>query len=136
MNRDTNNSIAAIQFIQELSSLAARLAERDLVVRSLRCEWGTFGSWTIQVSRGKDQDAYTKAVLALLWSSRGPNVLSICWDGKEKELSIRQGETPPLSGPTNWQSKLSQRLDDSHAAIRLAEEYAIVWVSDSDGTSD
>ena len=136
MNTNTKNSIAAIQFIQELSSLAARLAERDLVVRSLRCDWGTFGSWTMQVSRGKDQDAYTTAVLARQWSPRGPNVLSICWDGKERELSIRQGHTPLLSGPTNWQSKLGQRLDDRHAAIRLAEEYAIGWTSDSDSKTD
>lgn len=45
------------RLIQELAGLASRLAERDLVVASLHCDWRGFGSWALEAQRGPAADA-------------------------------------------------------------------------------
>ena len=46
---------SAASFNRQLAALADRLAANDIVVRSLRADWGHFGSWLLEVTNGDDE---------------------------------------------------------------------------------
>ena len=124
----TESAESARRFVQELSGLALRLAGRNLVVSSLHCDWGSFGSWTLEVERGAAADAYGEALLAKQWDTDGPEVLRVWWDGREKVLTIESAPTPPLSSPGPWTRQIdNQAFDDSAAAMRFVEEHLGRW---------
>ena len=96
----TESAESARRFVQELSGLALRLAGRDLVVSSLHCDWGHFGSWTLEAQRGAAADAYRKALLAEQWDTAGPDVLRVWWDGRREAPYDRECANP--SALVSW----------------------------------
>jgi|HubBroStandDraft_4_1064222.scaffolds.fasta_scaffold68443_2 hypothetical protein len=54
----------ALGFVRNLAALAERLATRNIVVRTLRCDWSAFGSWTLDASRC-DAEAKRSAAIRL-----------------------------------------------------------------------
>jgi hypothetical protein len=55
-------SADAARFLAEMYQFAERLAGRGLVVRSLRSDWGSFGSWMIEASAGDAEDRREAAI--------------------------------------------------------------------------
>ena len=125
---------SANAFNQKLSVLAARLAERDIVVASLHCDWRSFGSWTLEAQRGAAADAYGKALRAQQFDVSGPDVIRADWDGRERLLTIDQAPTPPLSSPGPWTRRLDQAFDNTDDALRFVEEYLEAWCREGDST--
>jgi hypothetical protein len=121
---------SADRFIRQLADLAHRLASRDIVVASLHCDWGSFGSWSMQAQKGTSADAYAEALLAKRWKTNGPSVARATWYGREKILQIETAPTPPLTSPGPWKREMERAFDDSEGAIRFVEEYLWRW-SDS-----
>ena len=118
---------SADQFIRQLAELTHRLAMKDVMVASLHCDWGSFGSWSLQAQKGTSADAYGDALLAKRWETKGPNVIRATWDGREQILQIEAAPTPPLSSPGPWRREAEQGFEDSEAAIRFVEEYLANW---------
>ena len=125
----TQSAQSAQRFVQRLAELAARLAEHDVVVASLHCDWGSFGSWMLEAQKGVAADAYHDALRVERWETRGPEVLRISWDGREKLVTIESAPTPPLSAPGPWTRQHDAAFDDSEAAIRFVEEHLVRWAS-------
>lgn len=104
-------------------ALADRMAARDLAVSSLRCEWGAFGSWSMEVQDGKAADAYGEALRKQAFDVPGPDVVRFTWDGREQNLTIHTAPTEPLSSPGPWKLAKNTRLSDSKAAVQFVERY-------------
>jgi hypothetical protein len=119
----------AKRFVERLWELTSRLADRDVVVASLRCEWGSFGSWTLETQRGQAADRYGEALLAKQLDTPGPDVLRASWDGQERLLIIGSATTPPLSSPGPWTRQVGEFFSDSEAAMRFVEEYLERWAN-------
>lgn len=117
----------AKRFVQQLWELASRLAEQDIVLASLHCDWAHFGSWTLEAQTGQAADRYDEALLAKQWDTAGPEVLRASWDGKERLLVIERAPTPPLSSPGPWTSQVDEFFSDSDAAMRFVEDYLERW---------
>jgi hypothetical protein len=117
----------AKRFVERLWELTARLAARDIVVASLHCDWGSFGSWTLEAQTGQAADRYDEALLAKQWGTPGPDVLRAGWDGKEGLLIIESAPTPPLSSPGPWTPEVDEFFSDSEAALRFVEDYLEQW---------
>ena len=124
MNRSAER---ARTFVQQVAAAAERLAARDIVIASLECHWGSFGSWLLQAQRGAAADAYAAALNAKQWKTPGPDVLRASWDGKERLLTIESAPTPPLSAPRPWRRELDESFENSDAALRFVEEYFTRW---------
>src|SRR5262245_7509743 len=107
----------ANRFLQELAALASRLADRNVVISRLQCEWAHFGSWVLEAQKGAVADAYGEALLAEKWDTSGPEVLRVSWDGRERFLTIQKGLTAPLSNPVDWTLQTEQAFEDASAAI-------------------
>ena len=118
---------SAQRFIRRLTELADRLAQRDIVVASLHCEWGSMGSWMLHAQKGADADAYGEALNAQRWDTRGPEVLRVSWDGRERLLTIESAPTPPMSSPGPWTRQRDEAFDDVEGAIRFVEEHLARW---------
>lgn len=118
---------SAGRLIQELAGLASRLAEREVVVASLHCDWRGFGSWALEAQRGPAADAYGDALLAGQSGAPGPEVVRVSWDGREQRLTIEKARTAPLSSPGPWTRAREETLRDARAAIRFAEDYLVRW---------
>ena len=99
---NSNSTILAAEFNQRLFDVAKRLANKNLVVSEIHCDWGGFGSWWIQVQRGKSADQYSEALLNHDYDSWGPEVLRLLWDGRDGLLAVSSSPTPPISGPSRW----------------------------------
>ena len=123
----TPSAQSANRFIQRLSALAGRLADREIVVSSLHCDWSSFGSWVLQVQRGRAADVYGEALLANRWDTPGPEVLRVSWDGRERLLTIENAPTPPLSSPGPWTRLMDRAFDDAKDAIRFVDEHVSEW---------
>jgi hypothetical protein len=118
---------SANRFVQDLSALAGRLAAIDVVVSSLHCDWVSFGSWTLEVQKGRAADTYGEALLASQWDTAGPEVIRVYWDGRERVLTIENAPTPPLSSPGPWTRQTEQAFGDSEAAVRFVEQHLQRW---------
>jgi hypothetical protein len=96
----------------------------------LHCEWGSFGSWSLEAQKGAAADAYGEALLAEQWDTPGPSVLRVWWDGKERLLTIEKAPTPPLSSPGPWTRQVDETFEDSKAAMDFVENYLGRWARD------
>jgi hypothetical protein len=105
------------------------LAEKEIVVASLHCDWAHFGSWIVEVTKGAAADAYGQALLANQWDTAGPDVVRFCWDGKEKHLTVEGAPTRPLCGPGPWTREMDKAFPDSSAAIHFVEEHLSRWLN-------
>lgn len=120
----------AFQFIERLYHLASRLTERDIVVAALDCQWGSFGSWTLEVQKGPAADAYAKALLSKQWDTSGPEVRRVSWDGREGLLTIEAATTPPLTSPGPWTRELDQGFDNPQEVLPFVEDFLKRWGDD------
>ena len=123
----TRSAQSARNFVQQLTGLALRLAERDIVVASLHCDWGSFGSWMLQAQKGPAADAYGDALRAERWDTPGPDVVRAWWDGRERLLTIETAPTPPLSSPGPWTRQDDRAFDDRETAIQWLEDHLGRW---------
>jgi hypothetical protein len=73
----------AAKFIRELSELAGRLAERDIVVGSLHAEYSHFGCW--QIIARKHHEA-----------------VRFFWDGRDGYITVEGSPIRNLSAPNEW----------------------------------
>jgi hypothetical protein len=121
----------ARHFISLLAGVANRLATHGLVIARLHCDWSHFGSWQLQVQRGRDTDRYREAILRQEFDTWGPEVLRAVWDGRDEKLSIMSATTPPLSAPHSFEDKVDKRFSGVEAAIDYAEEYLEKWSADA-----
>ncbi len=126
---ESDSTRHASDFVHRLLSLADRLAEKDIVVASLHCDWGAFGSWMLEVQNGLAADAYAKALHAERWDTPGPHVLRAVWDGRDRILVIESAPTPPLSAPRSWTTKLERTFEDIDAAVLFVEDQIVQWTS-------
>jgi hypothetical protein len=123
----TESAESANRFVQDLSALAGRLAAIDVVVSSLHCDWASFGSWKLEVQKGRAADTYGEALLASQWDTAGPEVIRIYWDRRERVLTIENAPTPPLSSPGPWTRQTEQAFGDSETAVRFVEDHLQRW---------
>jgi hypothetical protein len=121
---------SANRLISRVAALAQWLAERDVVVASLRCDWASFGSWSLQAQKGRAADAYGDALKAKRCDASGPEVLRASWDGRERLLTIEHASTPPLSSPGPWKRETERKFGDFEAAVCFVEEHIARWVCD------
>jgi hypothetical protein len=126
----TRSVESAAEFVRQLAALAERLAALDLVVAQLHCEWSSFGSWRLDVQKGDAADRYAEALRNEQWDTRGPDVVSFAWDGRERLLTVETSPTPPLSAPNRWQRQMHQVFDSRQHAFTFVQEYLARWVKD------
>jgi len=112
---------AAIQFLQELSAVAERLASRDVVVLHLAADWGGFGSWLIEASQGDAEDRRGAAIRAKDYSAAGPEVVRVSWDGRDSVLDAGLLYNTVLEGGGKPEPILSQPCSSSGEALKVAE---------------
>ena len=124
---DSSSVIRATDFNRQLFHFTEKLAVHDLVASNIECKWGLFGSWIVEFEDGQSSDRYGQAVRNGQYDVWGPKVLRILWDGRERELTISESPTPPLSGPNQWTVLLNESVADSASALNLAEEFAQKW---------
>ena len=123
----TESAESANRFVQALSALAGRVAAIDVVVSSLHCDWASFGSWKLEVQKGRAADTYGKALLANQWDTHGLEVLRIYRDGRERVLTIENAPTPPLPSPGPLTRQTEQAFGDSETAVRVVQEHLQRW---------
>jgi hypothetical protein len=71
---------------------------KEFIIRSLRADWATFGSWVIVVQKGEE-------------------ALRFCWDGKEGYITVVASPVRQWSGLYQWKQDAvegigSKRGDD------------------------
>jgi hypothetical protein len=141
----TAHAESAAEFNLTVSNLAQRLALHNLVVRTLRSEWGTFGSWILEVTTGA-AEAQREAAIAECqkrdaamiaeaqrdagitywnWQFAGPQVTQVVWDGRERELCISTTSTGLISRCDKWVEQERRQLESSDAALEFAEQYLV-----------
>jgi hypothetical protein len=123
------SSEAAIAFLNTLTSLAQRLAKRDVVVSQLECYLASFGGWTFQVQRGPEADAFGAALLRREYDVDGPEVVRFAWDGKEKLLFVSRAQTKALSRPGPWKRVVERSFEGTEQAFAFAEDYVLKWAA-------
>jgi hypothetical protein len=115
-------SVEAANLIKDLSSLAQRLAERDIVVSSLHVDWGTV--WTLVAQQGAATDKYLEARRGpnpLL--ATGPDVLRCSWDNRDNLLAVDRSPTRTLSSPNFWTRETSRACYSNNEAMGWAEKF-------------
>jgi hypothetical protein len=120
----------ALDFVRNLAALAERLAQRNIAVRRLHCDWSAFGSWTVDASRGDAEAKRSSAVQRHAFSEAGPEVCRVEWDGKDRQLSMRSTPTQAAVMTNQWRHLESQSCDSYEAALALAEK----WICDRLGS--
>ena len=119
-----NDSVEdALSFIRDLAALAERLGGRDIVVRSLHCEWSAFGSWTLEASSGEAERKRTVAIHRHAFNEPGPEVFRVTWDGRERHLSMGATPTKVSTMSNQWRHLEARPCDSVAAAIALAEDW-------------
>jgi hypothetical protein len=68
---------SAIEYLDAVIESAHHLADHGLVIMRAQVDWGSFGSWVLDVSAG----------------SGGPTYRGV-WDGRDGELQIRRDDVP------------------------------------------
>jgi hypothetical protein len=120
-----NPSKDAAAFIRKLAEVAYRLAAREIVVSSLHADWSSFGSWELQAQRSTEATRYAEAILNLdPTRAPGPEVIRVCWDGREGILSVQTSPTRFLCAPNDWKEECSKgfdRMDDQ--LFQFVEDY-------------
>jgi len=121
----------AIAYVRHFADLAERLAQQNIVVGKLDCNWQSFGSFTVDASDGDEEAKRALAVQRGASAEPGPDVYRLSWDGKDRLLSAGSMRTTAstMIGPRR---ALDSRLCDSFEdAIRVAYE----WLTDRLGSS-
>ena len=120
-----NSAQDAGKFVQELSSLAHRLSSKNIVVARFDVDWAIFGSWLLWAQNGEDTDRFWRDVhCANPMQVQGPDVLQVCWDGKEQILSVDTSPTRGYSGPHEWKREFEKRGDDLDGEmLTFVEDY-------------
>ena len=119
----TEATESARTFVKTLAALAERLADRDIVIRRLDCDWSGSGSWALEVSRGVAETERLNAIRREALAEAGPEVFSVTWDSRERYLELRSTPTGLLTKLNTWK-QLDARAAESHeAAVTLAEEW-------------
>lgn len=116
----------ALNFVRRFAMVAERLAQQDIVVRSLRCDWSSFGSWSVEASRGDGERKRSAAIQRKAFDEPGPEAVRVSWDGKDRQLAMTTIRTTAayVIGPAERLD--TQQCDSFEAALALAEE----WLSD------
>ena len=116
-------SVAAAKLIQELASLAQRLAERDIVVPYFHCEWGRFGYWALWAQSGVVTEKYHEGLRGPdPLQAIGPDVLRCTWDNRDQVLEIDRSLTRPLCAPNQWTRETSRTCYSNNEAMGWAEK--------------
>lgn len=120
-----NPSKDAAVFISKLAEMAYRLANREIVVSSLHADWSSFGSWELQAQRGTEAARYAEAILKLDSAhAPGPEVIRVCWDGREGVLTVQTSPTGFLSTPVDWKEECSKNFDRTDDQLfQFVEDY-------------
>jgi hypothetical protein len=119
------SSADAARFLAEMYQFAERLAGRGLVVRSLRSDWGSFGSWMIEASAGDAEDRREAAIRSGEYEAAGPDVVRVSWDGKDGVLEAGLLHTTGISSGSRAVPLLSQAAESSSEALRIAENLLV-----------
>ena len=120
-----------MDLIEEIAELARRLARHDLVVAALEVNWGSFGSWSVEVQSGKVADAYSEALRRGQYSTQGPQVFRFNWDGKDQVLLVDTAPKEPMTSPGPWQAVLDRRFADTPSAIQFVEAFVLERVQNA-----
>jgi hypothetical protein len=120
----------ALDFVRSFAALAERLAKRNIVVCGLRCDWGAFGSWTVEASSGDAEAKRASAIHRHAFDEAGPEVFRASWDGKDRLLSMGSTPTKPGVMLNQWRYLEPQSCNSHEAALALAEK----WLCDRLGS--
>ena len=96
----------AAKFIRELSALADRLAERDIVVASLNAQYAFFGCW--QLVAHKNDEA-----------------VRFFTDGRDCYVTVEISPIHGHSSPNEWKQETASGFDGQSgiSAIQFVEQY-------------
>jgi hypothetical protein len=121
----------ARKVVQQFSDLAQKLADENVVLRSLEISGG-FGSWMIEVEDGAATDAYISVLEAANgpkeWPPRGPDVVRVSWDGRDRYLAVDLAATATLTSPGPWKRKLERTFEKPDDAFQFCQEHVVQWV--------
>jgi hypothetical protein len=106
-----------------LAELGDRLSAHDIVVSRLLCDWGSFGSWELQVERGSEADRYRDAARLDPGHTVPPDMLRCTWDGRDHYLMIEVSPRRPLSAANEWRREHAKGFDTSDEAVQYLETY-------------
>jgi hypothetical protein len=119
-------SVSAAKLIQELTALAQRLAERDIVVPHFHCEWGRFGYWAIWAQSGVATEKYHQGLRGPdPIQAIGPEVFKCTWDNRDQHLVISRSPTRPLCSPNEWTLESDRPSYSNDEAMGLAETFLV-----------
>ena len=117
-------SVSAAKLIRDLASLVQRLAERDIVVSSFRCDWESVCVWSLVAQQGAATDKYLEARRGpnpLL--ATGPDVLRCSWDNRDNLLTVDRSPARTLSSPNFWRRETSRTCYSNNEAMGWAEKF-------------
>jgi hypothetical protein len=120
-----NHAQDAAEFIRDLGALAARLADKQIVVTSLEAHWHSFGSWSFRAQTEKaTKELFSGRRYTKPYSEMGQEVLQVSWDGCESVLDIASSMTTTSGGGGQWKREHSERRDPNKESLfHLVEDY-------------
>jgi len=119
----TDSTDSARDFVRSLAALAETLADCDIVVRRLHCDWSVFGSWIVEASGGAAQEKVSEAIRRQAYDEPGPEVFCVTWDARDRRLLLESTPTGAISMSNQWRELEARQLDSHDAALVLAEEW-------------
>jgi hypothetical protein len=117
--------VNAAEFIEQLASVARRLAAKGIVVSKLDCDWGWFRSWQLITQQGAATERYYEELRgAFPLEAKGPDVLNCWWWGdRDRVLVIDESPTIGLSCPNQWTRLLKNEFDSCESALTFVEAF-------------
>jgi len=115
----------AADFVHQLERLVQRLADKDIVVSSLKAYWSWFGCWELLAQSGKDTSRYYEELRGPSpQKAVGPEVVKLFWDGRDGILTIYASPTRYCSSPNEWKSEDAKAFKDRPLdLLQYAEDY-------------
>jgi hypothetical protein len=127
---DHNPVKEAADFNQRILGFASHLAELKLVVARLTADWGGFGCWEIHLQTAEDAVEYHRALFGTNpMKARGPTVIRLLWDARDKVLYIQSSPTRVASVPNEWKDETAKGFNSNEEVFAFAEDWLKKHVS-------
>ena len=102
MNTSANSSAT---WISSFADLSKRLAEKNIVIHSLRADWGSFGSWQLIAVKREEAIRFT-------------------YDGRDSFVIVDSSPMRNYSAPNEWREEIVKGIDNrKNEALDFCEEF-------------